>query len=269
MSWRPARPWSSRCVERSPAGRHRRTSATMRAHDMAARLDDGARHRGAARCHGGRHTASRCSRVGSRAWCTRRCAAACSARSTRRGPHGTQIDVHFAVLPALARNKLDDPVFFIAGGPGQSAIELAGPLAAQLARLSNRRDLVFVDQRGTGRSAPLRCDEDAEAMRPLAESVDESAQLKRLARLPRAAEGAAARRPAPLRHDAGDGRPRRRACASSAPRASIWSARRTARGPRWSTCACFRLRCAARCSTAWRRPTWCCRRRSRPTTRRR
>jgi pimeloyl-ACP methyl ester carboxylesterase len=96
-------------------------------------------------------------------------------------PAGTQVDVHFAVLPALARNKLDDPVFFIAGGPGQSAIELAGPLAAQLARLSNRRDLVFVDQRGTGRSAPLRCDEDTEVMRPLAESVDESAQLKRLA----------------------------------------------------------------------------------------
>src|SRR5262245_37155314 len=50
-------------------------------------------------------------------------------------PDGTRIDVHFAVLPALARNKLADPVFFIAGGPGQSAIELAGPLAAQFARL--------------------------------------------------------------------------------------------------------------------------------------
>ena len=96
-------------------------------------------------------------------------------------PDGTRIQVHFAVLPALAHNKLADPVFFIAGGPGQSAIELAGPLAAQFARLSNRRDLVFVDQRGTGRSAPLRCEQDAEVMRPLAESVDESAQLKRLA----------------------------------------------------------------------------------------
>ncbi len=96
-------------------------------------------------------------------------------------PDGRRIDVHFAVVPALARNKLDDPVFFIAGGPGQSAIELAGPLAAQFARLSNRRDLVFVDQRGTGRSAPLRCDDDADWARPLAEAVDESAQLRRLA----------------------------------------------------------------------------------------
>jgi pimeloyl-ACP methyl ester carboxylesterase len=96
-------------------------------------------------------------------------------------PEGTQIRVHFALLPALARNKLADPVFFIAGGPGQSAIELAGPLAAQFARLSNRRDLVFVDQRGTGRSAPLRCDDDTDVLRPLAETVDEAAQLRQLA----------------------------------------------------------------------------------------
>jgi len=96
-------------------------------------------------------------------------------------PGGTAIEVHYAVLPALARNKLPDPVFFIAGGPGQSAIELAGPLAAQFARLSNRRDLVFVDQRGTGRSAPLRCDDDADIARPLAETIDEALQLKRLA----------------------------------------------------------------------------------------
>lgn len=96
-------------------------------------------------------------------------------------PDGTRIDVHYAVLPALARNKLPDPVFFIAGGPGQSAIDLAGPLAAQFARLGNRRDLVFVDQRGTGRSASLGCDEGSDALRTLAERFDEATQLARLA----------------------------------------------------------------------------------------
>jgi pimeloyl-ACP methyl ester carboxylesterase len=96
-------------------------------------------------------------------------------------PQGPLIDVHFAVLPALARNKLPDPVFFLAGGPGQSAIELAGPLAAQFARMSNRRDLVFVDQRGTGRSAPLRCDDDTDLLRPLAETIEEALQVQRLA----------------------------------------------------------------------------------------
>ena len=97
-------------------------------------------------------------------------------------PDGVKIDVHFAVLPALAHNKLSDPVFFFAGGPGQSAIELAGPVAAQMGRLNNRRDLVFVDQRGTGRSAPLRCEFDGRALQPLAEQLDPQAQLAQLER---------------------------------------------------------------------------------------
>src|SRR5215510_14022146 len=95
-------------------------------------------------------------------------------------PDGVSIDVHFAVLPALANNKLPDPVFFFAGGPGQSAIELAGPVAAQMGRLTNRRDLVFIDQRGTGRSAPLRCETDEQVLRPLAEQFDPQRQLAQL-----------------------------------------------------------------------------------------
>ena len=89
-------------------------------------------------------------------------------------PGGVQIDIHFAVLPALARHKAADAVFFLAGGPGQSAISLAGALAAQQGRLGQRRDLVFVDQRGTGRSAPLRCADDAPraGLRPLSEQAD-------------------------------------------------------------------------------------------------
>ena len=90
-------------------------------------------------------------------------------------PQGTQIEVHFAVLPALARNRKADPVFFFAGGPGQSAIEIAGSVARMLGRLSNRRDIVLVDQRGTGRSAPLLC-EEPDPMQPLAEAVDPARQ---------------------------------------------------------------------------------------------
>jgi pimeloyl-ACP methyl ester carboxylesterase len=86
-------------------------------------------------------------------------------------PQGVQIDVHFAVLPALARNKLPDPVFFFAGGPGQSAIEIAATVGAMLGRFSNRRDIVLIDQRGVGKSAPLGCEADDPA-RPLAEQFD-------------------------------------------------------------------------------------------------
>lgn len=90
-------------------------------------------------------------------------------------PGGKTIEVQFAVLPALARNKKPDPVFFFAGGPGQSAIELAGSVSRLLARFSNRRDIVLVDQRGTGRSAALRCAEERPT-RPLHEQADPAVQ---------------------------------------------------------------------------------------------
>jgi pimeloyl-ACP methyl ester carboxylesterase len=95
-------------------------------------------------------------------------------------PQGVQIDVQFALLPALARNKKPDPVLFFAGGPGQSAIEIAPQVAALLGRFSNRRDIVLIDQRGTGRSAPLQCEPDDPA-RPLAEQFDLRRQRERLA----------------------------------------------------------------------------------------
>ncbi len=85
-------------------------------------------------------------------------------------PEGVQIEVHYVVVPALARRKLADPVFLLAGGPGQSAIGLAPLLIKQMRRLNNRRDLVFVDQRGTGRSAPLQCDDDQRS--PLGQQLD-------------------------------------------------------------------------------------------------
>lgn len=97
-------------------------------------------------------------------------------------PEGLAIDVHYAVLPAVSRQRKPDPVFFFAGGPGQSAIDLAGPIGRLLARLSNRRDLVLIDQRGTGRSAPLRCEGDDSAGRPLRESVDAEAVQQALRR---------------------------------------------------------------------------------------
>lgn len=94
-------------------------------------------------------------------------------------PAGPNIEVHYAVLPALARNRQPDPVFFLAGGPGQSAMDLAGSVSRLLARVANRRDIVLVDQRGTGRSAPLVC-EEPEPTAPLAEVTDMARTITRL-----------------------------------------------------------------------------------------
>jgi len=90
-------------------------------------------------------------------------------------PTGRRVDIHYAVLPALARNRKPDPVFFFAGGPGQSAQDVGGSVARMLARLGYRRDLVLIDQRGTGKSAPLLCDEPPAAA-PLADATDPARQ---------------------------------------------------------------------------------------------
>ncbi|MES2048636.1 MAG: alpha/beta hydrolase [Pseudomonadota bacterium] len=87
---------------------------------------------------------------------------------------GKKIAIHYVVVPSQDRNKLKDAVFLLAGGPGQSAIELAGFGQAVFGRLNRRRDLVFVDQRGTGRSAPLHCPE----LENNSEMIDNETMLK-------------------------------------------------------------------------------------------
>ena len=75
----------------------------------------------------------------------------------RANPDGQQIDLHIAVIPAISRDPEPDPVFLLAGGPGQSAIETFPVMLRLLFDLHQERDIVLVDQRGTGKSNPLRC----------------------------------------------------------------------------------------------------------------
>jgi pimeloyl-ACP methyl ester carboxylesterase len=70
---------------------------------------------------------------------------------------GEKIKIHVARLPALTKNAEPDPVFFFAGGPGQAASEI-GNLVEALSALRRNRDIVLVDQRGTGKSKTLSCD---------------------------------------------------------------------------------------------------------------
>jgi pimeloyl-ACP methyl ester carboxylesterase len=49
-------------------------------------------------------------------------------------------------------------VFFLTGGPGQAATESYLGLASAFYRINQKRDIVLVDQRGTGGSNPLTCD---------------------------------------------------------------------------------------------------------------
>jgi pimeloyl-ACP methyl ester carboxylesterase len=80
---------------------------------------------------------------------------------------GRSIDLRIAVVPALANSARSDPLFVLVGGPGQAATEAGASIAEVLREVRNKRDIVLIDQRGTGQSHPLDCPSDR--ARPLAE----------------------------------------------------------------------------------------------------
>jgi pimeloyl-ACP methyl ester carboxylesterase len=63
------------------------------------------------------------------------------------------------VLPAEAPQAAPDPVFVLAGGPGQAITEVYPQVSVAFERLRRDRDIVLVDQRGTGGSGRLTCPE--------------------------------------------------------------------------------------------------------------
>jgi pimeloyl-ACP methyl ester carboxylesterase len=92
---------------------------------------------------------------------------------------GRQIRLWIVVLPAV-RPVARDPLVFLAGGPGQGAAQLGRQIRAAFRTVQRTRDIVLVDQRGTGKSNPLNCRSDANSLREMTESTD--AGLDRLKR---------------------------------------------------------------------------------------
>ncbi|GAP08444.1 MAG TPA: CPBP family intramembrane metalloprotease domain-containing protein [Anaerolinea thermolimosa] len=72
-------------------------------------------------------------------------------------PHRRTIRLNVAVVKAQSSNPAPDPLFMLAGGPGQAATEAFLPMLSLLDRVTFKRDVVLVDQRGTGKSNPLHC----------------------------------------------------------------------------------------------------------------
>ncbi len=70
----------------------------------------------------------------------------------RLSQSGRIINLNIAVLKASSANPQPDPVFFLAGGPGEAATESTGNIEFLLWLVKGQRDIVLVDQRGTGGS---------------------------------------------------------------------------------------------------------------------
>ena len=82
----------------------------------------------------------------------------------RQSSEGRQIELHFVRARASGADPAPDPIFILVGGPGQHASPTAATQLRAKSRYLERRDIVLVDQRGTGRSHSLDCEEyDLEA----------------------------------------------------------------------------------------------------------
>jgi pimeloyl-ACP methyl ester carboxylesterase len=75
----------------------------------------------------------------------------------RRSGQGRRIGLKVVVVPASGGERLPDPLVYVTGGPGESATPAAAFLSREFRAVLERRDLLLVDQRGTGGSHPLNC----------------------------------------------------------------------------------------------------------------
>ena len=75
----------------------------------------------------------------------------------RADPHSRIIRLKLAVLRSGAQVASKDMLAFLVGGPGQAATDSASQIAAMLKPLLAHRDVLLLDQRGTGGSNALTC----------------------------------------------------------------------------------------------------------------
>jgi pimeloyl-ACP methyl ester carboxylesterase len=67
-------------------------------------------------------------------------------------PDGPKLELFVARIPALTANPAPDPLVLINGGPGGSAVDLYLQTRGAFEAIRRERDILLLDQRGTGRS---------------------------------------------------------------------------------------------------------------------
>jgi pimeloyl-ACP methyl ester carboxylesterase len=92
----------------------------------------------------------------------------------REARSGRRISLNIVALPSLAAEPAPDPLFFLAGGPGQAAAQMATQIREIFRPILRQRDIILVDQRGTGKSNPLECHSPSNTLQELTETDDQS-----------------------------------------------------------------------------------------------
>ena len=77
---------------------------------------------------------------------------------------GSEIRLSVAVIPSLNVEPVPDPIVLLAGGPGQAASDFYLAYWAAFEPIRLTRDIVLIDQRGTGESNRLTCPDQADVI---------------------------------------------------------------------------------------------------------
>ncbi|HEX8601208.1 MAG TPA: alpha/beta fold hydrolase [Pseudoduganella sp.] len=89
---------------------------------------------------------------------------------------GKTIAIHATVAAAYREAARPDPLFVLAGGPGQAGSDILPIVQAAMRRVRATRDIVLIDQRGTGLSGKLDCRSPPEIDTMTEEQLDADAQ---------------------------------------------------------------------------------------------
>ena len=90
-------------------------------------------------------------------------AARCGTMTRPLDPTGAvpgEIELRIAVVPALNLTPEPDPLVPIAGGPGQGSVQFYNAYYWAFEDVRRNRDILLIDQRGTGESATMDCEFD-------------------------------------------------------------------------------------------------------------
>lgn len=87
-------------------------------------------------------------------------------------PDGAQIGLRVALISPLNIEPRPDPLVILAGGPGQAATDFFLAYAYAFERIRQDREILLIDQRGTGRSNPLNCDSTTVVLDSYADKTD-------------------------------------------------------------------------------------------------
>jgi pimeloyl-ACP methyl ester carboxylesterase len=79
-------------------------------------------------------------------------------------PDSPLLSLRVAIVPALSLEPEPDPLVPIAGGPGQGSIAFYAGYAQAFAKIRRERNILLLDQRGTGDSATMQCDVSEEVI---------------------------------------------------------------------------------------------------------